>query len=186
MGLSTLYVRLLGGFSVLYGDEPVAGINTPRLQSLFAYLVIHRDAPQLRQHLAFLFWPDTSEAQARTNLRQLLHQLRHALPDADAFLYADATTVSWRSDAPLQLDVVEFEQALAVADAAEHDDDRRAALERAARLYAAGLLPSYYDDWITPERERLHLRHQQALARLIQLLEARREYGAAIHHAQRL
>src|SRR5260370_20318186 len=100
-----LSIRLFGDLSLIYGDEPITSVNTPRLHSLLAYLVLHRDAPQLRQHLAFLFWPDTSEAQARTNLRQLLHQLRHALPDADSFLYADASTVCWRSDAPFQLDV---------------------------------------------------------------------------------
>src|SRR4051812_21748705 len=168
---STLHLGLLGDFSLVYGQEPVTSINTPRLHSLLAYLALHHGAPQLRQHLAFLFWPDTSEAQARTNLRQLLHQLRHALPDADSFLYADASSVCWRADAPFQLDVVEFERALASAGMAAHEDDQRAALERATQLYAANLLPSCYEDWIIPERERLHFRHQQALTRLIQLLE---------------
>jgi len=113
----TLYIRLLGDFSLVYGQEPVTSINTPRLHSLLAYLALHRAAPQLRQHLAFLFWPDTSEAQARANLRQMLHQLRHALPDADRFLTADANTVCWRSDAAFQIDVAQFEHALAAADA---------------------------------------------------------------------
>jgi DNA-binding SARP family transcriptional activator/predicted ATPase len=182
----TLRLHLFGDFSLVYGEEQVTSVNTPRLHSLLAYLALHHDAPQLRQRLAFLFWPDTGEAQARTNLRQLLHQLRHALPDADAFLYADASAVYWRSDAPFQLDVVEFEHALALADAAARADDQRAALEQATTLYRAHLLPNCYDDWIVPERERLHLRHQQALQRLIQLLEARRDYSAAIHHTQRL
>src|SRR5688500_5683889 len=71
----TLHIRLLGDCSMVNGYEPVAGINTPRLHSLLAYLLLHRDAPQLRQHLAFLFWPDTGEAQARANLRQLIHEL---------------------------------------------------------------------------------------------------------------
>src|SRR5690349_2049149 len=106
-----LSIRLLGGFSLIYGDEPITSVNALRLHSLLAYLVMHRDAPQLRQHLAFLFWPDTGEAQARANLRQLLHQLRHALPDADTFLYVDTNTVYWRSEAPFQLDVAEFERA---------------------------------------------------------------------------
>ena len=50
---STLRVRLLGDFSLVYGDEPLTGVNTPRLQSLLAYLILHRDAPQSRQQLAF-------------------------------------------------------------------------------------------------------------------------------------
>src|SRR3954447_1398543 len=110
---STLHLGLLGDFSLVYGQEPVTSINTPRLHSLLAYLVLHRNAPQLRQHLAFLFWPDMSEAQARTNLRQILHQLRHTLPDANRFLYADANTVCWRTDTAFQFDVAEFEHALA-------------------------------------------------------------------------
>ncbi len=93
----TLRVRLLGGFSLTYGDEPVDGINTARLQSLLAYLVLHRDAAHLRQHLAYLFWPDSSEAQARNNLRQVLHALRQALPSAPAFLVADHQTLRWRA-----------------------------------------------------------------------------------------
>jgi DNA-binding SARP family transcriptional activator len=176
---------LLGDFSLVYGDEPITSVNTPRLHSLLAYLTLHRDAPQLRQHLAFLFWPDTGEAQARTNLRQILHQLRHALPDADRFLQVDASSVSWRTDAPFQLDVAEFERALAAAEAATHADDQRAGLERAAQLYQASLLPSCYDDWIMPERERLHQRHRRVLTQLIELLEARRDYPAAIQYAQR-
>jgi DNA-binding SARP family transcriptional activator/predicted ATPase len=182
----TLHIRLLGDFSLISDGEPVAGVNTPRLHSLLAYLVMHRDAPLLRQHLAFLFWPDTSEAQARTNLRQILHQLRHALPDADHFMYADANTVRWRPDAAFQLDVAEFERALAVADVSEHANDKCAGLERAAQLYCADLLPSCYDDWIIPERKRLHLRYRQALAQLIDLLEMRRDYAAAIRYGQYL
>ena len=77
-----LSIRLLGSFRLDYQEQALNTINTDRLQSLLAYLLIHRDAPVPRQHLAFLFWPDSSEAQARTNLRNLLHKLRAALPQA--------------------------------------------------------------------------------------------------------
>ena len=85
----TLHIRLLGGLSLTHGDGAVTAIHSPRLHSLLGYLLLHRDTPQLRQHLAFTFWPDSSEAQARNNLRQILHELRHALPDAERFLVAD-------------------------------------------------------------------------------------------------
>lgn len=182
----TLHMRLLGDFSLVYGDEPVAGVNTALLHSLLAYLALHCDVPQLRQHLAFLFWPDASEPQARNNLRQVLHRLRHILPDAAHFLHADATTLRWHPDVPFQLDVVEFERALALADAAEHEDGRCAALEEAALLYRADLLPSCYDEWIMPERERLRQRHRQMTRQLIGLLEARHDYGGAVRHARTL
>ncbi|MFN8454076.1 MAG: hypothetical protein U0401_05265 [Anaerolineae bacterium] len=73
-----LRLELLGNFHLIYGDTPLATVNTLRLQSLLAYLVLHRHTPQSRRHLAFLLWPDTPEAQAHTNLRTLLHRLRQA------------------------------------------------------------------------------------------------------------
>jgi hypothetical protein len=73
MVLPVLKVYLLGGFRLLDGEVAVTAINTPRLQALLAYLVLHRHAPQPRSHLAFLFWPDSTEAQARTNLRYLYY-----------------------------------------------------------------------------------------------------------------
>ncbi|NTU80910.1 MAG: AAA family ATPase [Chloroflexales bacterium] len=181
-----LHLRLLGDFSLAYGEEPVVSIATARLRSLLAYLVLHREAPQLRQHLAFLFWPDSPESQARTNLRQLLHELRQALPDADRYLVADTSTVRWRTEAPFQLDVAAFEHTLAVAATTTRADDQRTALEQAAHLYRADLLPSCYDDWIVPERERLRQQHRHALTQLIRLLEQRRDYADAIRYAQRL
>jgi hypothetical protein len=35
----TLHIHLLGNFKMINGEEPVVGINTPRLQSLLAYLI---------------------------------------------------------------------------------------------------------------------------------------------------
>jgi DNA-binding SARP family transcriptional activator len=46
---SNLQIKLLGGFCISYADNPVGGVTTERLQSLLAYLVLHRDIPQTRQ-----------------------------------------------------------------------------------------------------------------------------------------
>ncbi|HXV98389.1 MAG TPA: BTAD domain-containing putative transcriptional regulator, partial [Anaerolineae bacterium] len=175
-----LHIRLLGEFRLDYGDTPVATVNTPRLQSLLAYLVLHRHAPQARAHLAFLMWPDSAEAQARTNLRQQFHLLRHALPEADRFLQADAHTLQWRSEAPFSLDVADFESATAPNNAS------LMALQEAIDLYRGDLLPSCYEEWILPERERLRQRFIEALERLIGLLENEHDYATAIRYAQRL
>ena len=183
----TLQVRLLGNFSLAYGGEPVAGIHAPRVHSMLAYLVLHRDTPQLRQHLAFLFWPDSTEAQARNNLRQTLHALRLVLPAADTFLQADTNTLRWLPNAPFTLDVADFERAL--TEATTHRDNPaslRLALEQAVNIYQADLLPGCYDEWIASVRDQLRQRHLQALDQLIQLLEAQRDYPAAIEYAWRL
>ncbi len=56
-----LHIYLLGGFRLVSDDTPVTTITVPRLQSLLAYLILHRDAPQHRSHLAFHLWPDSTE-----------------------------------------------------------------------------------------------------------------------------
>jgi predicted ATPase/DNA-binding SARP family transcriptional activator len=187
--IPVLKLYLLGGFRLLADEAAVMAINTPRLQSLLAYLVLHRHAPHPRSHLAFLFWPDSTEAQARTNLRYLIHQLRHALPQVELYLHTGDGALHWRADATFSLDVAEFEQAITQADRAEQAGDlaeMRTTLEQAVALYQGDLLPSCYDEWLLPERERLSQRFSAALERLILLLESQRDYPSAIGYSQRL
>jgi len=184
-----LHVSLLGDFRIRQDQALVTGVDAPRLQSLLAFLLLHQDAPQSRAHLAFLFWPDTTEAQARTNLRYLLHQLRRALPAANAHVDAGVQSLTWRSSAEVTLDVTDFEAALGRADKAQAARDipaLRAALEHATALYAGDLLPGSYEDWIVPLREKLRQAYLSALERLIRLLEEQRDYEAAIRTGQRL
>jgi predicted ATPase/DNA-binding SARP family transcriptional activator len=189
--MPTLHIHLLGDFRLIRDDAPVSAVTAPRLHALLAYLLLHRDAPQPRHHLAFLLWPDTTEAQARANLRQLLHSLKQTLPEAAHFVHADAQTLQWRRDAPYRLDVADFEQALTQADVAEQEQHRdahalRVALEQAIALYHGDLLPSCYDDWILPERERLRQAFTGALQGLMRLLERAGQPREAIPYAERL
>ncbi|MDQ2885981.1 MAG: AAA family ATPase [Chloroflexota bacterium] len=189
MTMPTLHLRLLGDFSLFYSDQQVTSLNTTRLQSFLTYLVLHRDVPQQRQHLAFLFWPDTTEAQARNNLRQLLHQLRQAFPAIEHFLAADTHTLHWHPVAPFHLDVAEFERTLNLAAAAIRQNEQhelQTALEQADTLYRGELLPGCYDEWILPERERLRQCHRQALERLLRLFEEQGNTVTAIRYTQRL
>ncbi|HVF77198.1 MAG TPA: hypothetical protein VNA28_02780 [Solirubrobacteraceae bacterium] len=129
---------------ISFDDRLVTTVGAPRLQSLLAYLLLHSDVPQPRERLAFMFWPDSQESQSRTNLRQTLHLLRRALPEAEQFLDSDGRSVCWRADAPFWFDVFAFEQALARAEHARKASAAgavREALEAAVDLYAGDLLP---------------------------------------------
>jgi DNA-binding SARP family transcriptional activator len=61
---------------------------------------------------------------------------------------------------------------------------RRVCLEQAVGLCQGPLLPSCYDDWIGPERERLGRRCEGAVAGLVGLLEEQREYVSGIAHVR--
>lgn len=184
-----MQITLLGDFHLTWDDRTVTALGTVRIRSLLGYLVLRRGTPQLRAHLAFLFWPDSSEQQALTNLRHLLHELRQALPDAAHFVQADSRTVEWNADAACALDVSDFENALACAQEAIQRADHlaaKAALEQATQAYQGDLLPGCEGEWIESERERLRQEYGTALERLVTLHEEARDYRAAIRHAQRL
>jgi DNA-binding SARP family transcriptional activator len=182
----TLSTHLLGGFRIRAGPEPVAGLDQARLQELLAYLLLHYGRPTARQRLAFLFWPDSTEKQARTNIRNLWHRLRRTLPDADYFLAADDLAIQWRSDAPCWLDVAEFEARLTQARTAADADDQVQQLEQAVALYGGELLVGCYSEWLLVERERLPQAYGHALSQLAALYEARRHYRRVVDHARAL
>ncbi len=176
--MPVLHIQLLGDFRLTYDEEPLTAIVQARQQSLLAYLVLHRGAPLPRLYLACLFWPDTGEAQALTNLRNLLHKLRQVLPEPERFLQADTQTVQWRPDALYTLDVADF---VSLTQSATQAD-----LELAVNLYRGDLLPSCYDEWIVPERERLQHVMLGALEKLMSQAEAAHNYSAAVGYAQQL
>jgi DNA-binding SARP family transcriptional activator/predicted ATPase/Tfp pilus assembly protein PilF len=186
---ATLSIRLFGGFQILHGEKLVSDLRALRLQALLAYLVLHQGTPQSRQHMSFLFWPDSTEKQARTNLRKALYQLRRALPAADRYLVSDRRTVHWQPGGGTRVDVLDFERALARARQARAADDidrEQDALGEAVRCYRGDLCPGQYEDWILARRERLRQQYLEALERLSQRLEGRSDYRGAIRCAETL
>ena len=186
--MSELCIQLLGGFNFQVNGTSITNLHQPRLQSLFAYLLLHRNTPQSRHHLAYTFWPDASESQARNNLRQLLYQLRHALPEAECFVFNDNNMVQWLSQSSSDFDVENFElviNAIATHDSSNLQNSYHLYCE-AVSLYEGDLLPSCYDNWITPERMRLRQNYLNILSRLVKLLEDQRDYTSAILFAQKL
>ncbi len=187
--MAGLEIQLLGNFTFRYNDSPLQRVNTPRIQTLLIYLLLHRSTPQPRSYLAYLLWPDSTEIQARTNLRNLFHSVRNVLPAADDFLQADSQTLQWWANAPCGLDVEDFETAIHQAKTASLQKDPLgclAALEHAISLYQGDLVPSCYMDWIMPERERLRQLYLKNLDWLIRLSENQQDYHAAIGYANNL
>jgi DNA-binding SARP family transcriptional activator len=184
-----LHIDLFGDFRIHSGDELLAVIPQARQQALLVYLLLHRSAPQPRAHVAFLLWPDSSEAQALSNLRKMLTHLRQTAAVLAQALYADNKVIQWRPAAATRLDVADFEIQLAQANAAEQAGCQRetvAFLAAAVELYAGPLVPGCYDDWIIAERERCQQLCLNALERLTTLYESQGDLTTAIHYAQQL
>ncbi len=175
-----LQIQMLGNFCIQSGGVPLANLNQPPEQSLLVFLILHREAPQVRFTLASLFWPDSPEGQAHTNLRNLVHLLRHALPEGERWILATTQTLQWNPAAAIQVDVLEFLDCLG-------EDIQKSPLEnleRALCLYRGDLLPGCYDEWIEGERTRLRWGFAGLLSELTQRYESLRRYPQAAACAQ--
>ena len=169
-----LQIRLLGAVEIILDGRRLRAFNSLRLQRFLGLIVLRRD-PQHRSRLAFELWPDSDEPQARTNLRKLLHDFRHSLPDIGEFAEIGNETVRWIPNGPSEVDVLRFQDAMAAGD-----------FELAARLYSGDLLPACYDDWVLDERAKLRAQAYAALVRLTEEAAGRGDHNAAIRHAQRI
>ena len=169
-----LEVRLLGAVEVILDGRRLGAFNSLRLQRFLALITLRRDL-QHRSRLAFELWPDSDERQARTNLRKLLHDFRHSLPDIGEFVQIDNEIVRWIPTGPSEVDVLRFRDAIAAGD-----------LELAARLYSGDLLPACYDDWVLDERAKLRAEAYGVLVRLTDEAAGRDDHEATIRLAQRI
>ena len=182
----SLTIRMFGEYSVLFDGEPVAIANKPRFQQLLAYLILHHDRSLLRAHVAYEMWPDASERQAQTNLRNLLFRLRKGLPRLGQCLRVEQTTVRWQPQIETQVDALEF---LDLLTAASDDIDQQTqtdCTEAAVNIYRGNLLPALYDDWVLVHQERFRDLYAKALQQLVTSYESRREYDAASDYAKQL
>jgi DNA-binding SARP family transcriptional activator len=180
-----LEIQLLGDFRLVYRGKVLTGVDTPRLQSLLAYLLLHRDSPIPRKLIAFNYWPDSTEAKAHNNLRSLLHRLRNSLPDADEYIEHTNSWIRWRCESSYRLDVEQFQIAIKDANLISSPDKLIKSLIGLIDLYSGDLLPGCYEDWIIPLRDHLQSDFLSQLDKLIEILESQRKFQEAIRYAQK-
>jgi WD40 repeat protein/class 3 adenylate cyclase len=156
-----LQIRLLGQFDIRLDGKRVM-IPSRAGQSLLAYLALTAGTPHRREKLAGIFWPDTTDENARKNLRQELWRIRKAVSAQQStegdYLLADEFTLTFNREAGYWLDVSQMQRP---------DLDLQSLIANLS-LYQGELLPGFYDEWITLERERIQTIFD---ARMDQLLE---------------
>lgn len=181
--LSELVVefRFLGQFALHLDGEPVRLASRPA-QSLLAYLCLHAGASFRREKLAGLLWPDTSDVNARNNLRQALWRIRKALEpgaaDGQGYFVADDLSIAFQPRAPYWLDVEALTRPVS-------PDAPAAELAQVVDVYGGELLPGFYDEWTVLERERLHAVFERRMGRLLERLIAERDWSQTVGWSER-
>jgi predicted ATPase/DNA-binding SARP family transcriptional activator len=169
-----LRIDFLGQPRFFFDGQPFAFHARPRCLALLGFLLLHRGAHLTRDVVAFTLWPDDFEEEARGKLRRHIYQTNAALPPSAKYIVSEGETVAWNPGAPIWFDVDEFERSCA--------NEKR--WEEAVELYRGDLLPTIYDDWIFPIRERLRREYFGVAGRLLIRARSRRDFSAAAAYAE--
>lgn len=181
-------IDVFGGFHLVSSTGWRRVVRSKRHQALLAWLLIHRDRPTSRAMLAEAFWPDTTEVQARTNLRNLIYSLRRAVPGIGDWADLDSPAPALHPD-QVESDLIVFNGAIDRAREADAEHDwpgARQAYAQVIAVYAGDVLPELDDPWMDSVRESYREAYRQALERLVALHEQVRSYGDAVAIARRL
>lgn len=100
--MTGLKINVLGGLEIAGPREKSL---TRKAKAVAAYLALQREQPQSRERITALFWENSPEEQARTNLRQCLSTLRKHF---DGALITESDAVSL-DPATVVVDVERFE-----------------------------------------------------------------------------
>lgn len=168
-----VYVRLLGGFSLVRGGR---GIELPpSVQRIVAFLALRGPSPASRSMLCYRLWPDVDERECSARLRSGLWRLRQRCADV-----VDG-----------QGDVVALGPAVRV-DVRDADEHGRRILEPTVPLddrvddleaLSSDVLPEWWDEWVIAERERWRQLRLHALEALASRLGDAGRYEQALQAA---
>ena len=170
-----LEITLWGDPHVRYDGKPWPMQGPPRMWSLLALLVLHRQ-PILRTTVAPLLWPDAEDSEALANLRRHVHRLTRALPAAGVpWILLEGKSIGWNRAAATKIDAVEFQKLV------NERNDRDV-----VDAYGGELLAGSFDESILELREDLRAAYLDALARLIERARTDGDLAAAQRFAERL
>ncbi|RPI32077.1 MAG: hypothetical protein EHM70_09865 [Chloroflexota bacterium] len=173
-----LEVRLLGQFEVLHGGKRIA-ITTRHAQSLFAYLILNAGKTFRREKLAGLLWPDSSEENARGNLRHELWRLRKSLEaGGEGYFIINDLGIAFNPESSFSFDVHRLENASPEGSLAED-------LMQAVSSYQGELLPGFYEEWVIVEREHLASLFEARMRRLLEILQSEGRWAELLEWANR-
>nr|WP_221374816.1 BTAD domain-containing putative transcriptional regulator [Actinoplanes polyasparticus] len=180
-----LAVHVLGPFLVTLDGVPAGLWHGGRNESLFAYLLTHRNPWPSRETLMHVFWPGSTPEAARNSLNVALHGVRRALRTVTERPIVRFLGNRYGLDPAVRLwlDVDEFDRHLRLARRRRLAGEADAAIreyEVADGLYRGDLLAENpYEEWPVLPREQWRLAHIDALDHLGELSFEAGRYAAA-------
>lgn len=201
--MAQLTLALFGGFQLAANAEVITTFESNKVRALFAYLAVEAERAHQRAHLAMLLWPDYPEAQARTNLRHVLRQLRQTLssliPGTELLVSISQHTLQLDPliAGALVVDVREFSRLYTEYTTCDHPhlDQCPACIERLTRageLYQGDFLAELtlydsepFEEWMVVQREQFHRQALEIFYALTTYALRQNHMENARHYARR-
>jgi predicted ATPase/DNA-binding SARP family transcriptional activator len=172
----SLKIYVLGQFK-LQANDLVLELPARPAQSLLAYLALNAGVTNRREKLASLLWPEATEPNARGYLRQALWRIRKCLESGslawEDYLQISDISVTFNDQSDYSLDAN-----LLLARTEGWPEEK---ITEIVLLYRGELLPGFYDEWITVERERLQMAYHQKMNQLLDRLIQKRYWDDVLH-----
>lgn len=178
-----IYVQTLGRFVVWQDNErlPDNVWGRQKAKQLFQYLITYQRRFTIKERIVDDLWPNLDAKRSDRDFKVALNALNSALqPDRpprslSIYIARQGTSYGLNADAPIGLDINNFEAGLTTASQAEGEDRAQAIAyyQAALKLYQGEYLPdTIYEDWSSAERERLTALYLSGATRLARLLLA--------------
>ena len=182
---------LFGKFYVEADAKIIEKIELRKAEELLVYLLLHRDQPQSREHLADALWGKIAPEQSKAYLRKALWQLQSILVSCNArgLLLVDAEWLQVHPYFDFWLDTEVLEKAFKNTQGVrgkDLDNGQAKSIQDAVKAYRGELLEGWYQDWCLYERERLQYLYLALLDKLMDHCETQEDYENGLVLGERI
>lgn len=200
--MAHLSINLLGPLQIYRDNHPITDLfRTEKEQALLAYLLIEKGRPHSREALAEMLWPERTEGIARTNLRQALSGVRHAIVTGSLFqpfLTITNKTIQFNTECEYSLDTDKFHQLVEYTKSHKHNEKDGCPiciekLQDAVRLYRGPFLSNItntdsltFREWLTIYREQYFRQLLEAIRKLSEYYKTLGDFDKALRYARQL
>ncbi len=167
--MTVLTLRFLGAPQALYQGQPLK-FRSRKVLALLIYLVVEGKQHE-RDKLANLLWPESSQPQGRTALRNTLARLRRSLAVAGDFIVTEGSRVGFDFHQSFDLDVQAVDAAASTLSSDISLDTLKTTLKQVQGEFLAGFsLPDApdFEIWMTRQREWCYRRGEALFAAVVQ------------------
>lgn len=177
MNGQTVFINMLGEFTIKYGDKTISdqANHSKKIWNILEYLITCRNKEVSQNDLIELLWEDEGSTNPNGALKTLMHRVRNLLKDLDApdvnFIVQSRGAYAWNNAIPCVVDTDEFERLYKEGLDAEDSEVRLSLFRKAITVYKGDFLPkTSHETWVIPLSAYYHTMYLKLVHETIAIL----------------